>query len=56
MVYVNGRGERGEHGEHSGCEDVFTKLELCKRRDTANGLGARYVRQFVQQCVQQFVR
>ena len=41
MVYVN------ERGEHTGYEDVFTKLEMCKRHYTANGLGAQYVQQFV---------
>ncbi|MBE0548622.1 MAG: cupin, partial [Rubrivivax sp.] len=41
MVYVD------ESGAHTGYEDVFTKLEMCRRHYAANGLGADYVTQFV---------
>jgi quercetin dioxygenase-like cupin family protein len=41
MVYVD------EQGQHTGYEDVFTKLEMCRRHYAANGLGAAYVDQFV---------
>jgi 2,4'-dihydroxyacetophenone dioxygenase len=41
MVYVD------EHGAHVGYEDVFTKIEMCRRHYEACGLGAAYVDQFV---------
>jgi quercetin dioxygenase-like cupin family protein len=41
MVYVD------EAGRHTGYEDVFTKLEMCRRHYAACGLGADYVTQFV---------
>ncbi len=41
MVYVD------ELGAHTGYEDVFTKLEMCKKHYAANGLGADYAKQFV---------
>ena len=41
MVYLD------DEGRHVGYEDVFTKLEMCRRHYEANGLGADYVRQFV---------
>ena len=41
MIYLD------EHGAHTGYEDVFTKLDMCRRHYTANGLGADYVTQFV---------
>ena len=41
MVYVD------ENGQHTGYEDVFTKLEMCRRHYETVGLGGDYVRQFV---------
>jgi quercetin dioxygenase-like cupin family protein len=41
MVYVD------EHGKHTGYEDVFTKIEMCRKHYTEVGLGAGYVDQFV---------
>ena len=41
MVYLD------EQGQHTGYEDVFTKLEMCRKHYTACGLGADYVTQFV---------
>jgi 2,4'-dihydroxyacetophenone dioxygenase len=41
MVYVD------EAGQASGYEDVFTKIEMCRRHYTEVGLGAGYVDQFV---------
>jgi hypothetical protein len=41
MVYVD------EKGDTVGYEDVFTKLEMCRRHYEAVGLGADYVNQFV---------
>lgn len=41
MVYVD------EKGQPSGYEDVFTKIEMCRKYYAANGLGAEYVDQFV---------
>jgi quercetin dioxygenase-like cupin family protein len=41
MVYL------GEQGQHTGYEDVFTKLEMCRKHYAACGLGADYVTQFV---------
>ena len=36
-----------EHGNTTGYEDVFSKIELCRKHYTAVGLGANYVDQFV---------
>ena len=36
-----------EKGETVGYEDVFTKLELCRKHYDQIGLGADYVNQFV---------
>ena len=41
MVYVD------EHGQHAGYEDVFTKIEMCRRHYRECGLGADYIDQFV---------
>ena len=41
MVYVD------EQGKTTGYEDVFTKIEMCRRHYAACGLGADYVDQFV---------
>ena len=41
MVYVD------EAGKTTGYEDVFTKIEMCRRHYTEVGLGAGYVDQFV---------
>jgi len=41
MVYVD------EQGQSTGYEDVFTKIEMCRRHYTEVGLGAGYVDQFV---------
>ena len=41
MVYVD------EQGNHTGYEDVFTKIEMCRRHYAACGLGAGYVDAFI---------
>ena len=41
MVYVD------EKGNTTGYEDVFTKIEMCRKHYIAVGLGADYVDQFV---------
>jgi len=41
MIYLD------EQGQHTGYEDVFTKLALCRRHYEACGLGIDYVQQFV---------
>lgn len=41
MVYVD------EQGTMTGYEDVFTKIEMCRRHYEAVGLGRSYVDQFV---------
>lgn len=41
MVYVD------EHGATIGYEDVFTKIEMCRRHYRDCGLGADYVDRFV---------
>jgi 2,4'-dihydroxyacetophenone dioxygenase len=41
MIYVD------EHGATTGYEDVFTKLDMCRRHYEAVGLGGSYVQQFV---------
>ena len=41
MVYVD------EQGRTTGYEDVFTKIEMCRRHYRDCGLGADYVDPFV---------
>ena len=41
MVYVD------EQGRQTGYEDVFTKIEMCRKHYASCGLGAEYVDQFV---------
>jgi hypothetical protein len=41
MVYVDPMGNT------TGYEDVFTKIDNCRRHYTAVGLGADYVDQFI---------
>lgn len=41
MIYVD------ENGETVGYEDVFTKMEMCRKHYEKAGLGAGYVDQFV---------
>ena len=41
MVYVD------DQGRHTGYEDVFTKIEMCRKHYVELGLGAEYVDQFV---------
>jgi 2,4'-dihydroxyacetophenone dioxygenase len=41
MVYLD------DAGNHTGYEDVFTKLDMCRRHYAACGLGEGYVDQFV---------
>ena len=41
MVYVD------EAGQTTGYEDVFTKIEMCRRHYVDCGLGKAYVDQFV---------
>ena len=41
MVYVD------DQGQTTGYEDVFTKIEMCRKHYTACGLGADYINQFV---------
>ncbi len=41
MIYVD------EKGDTVGYEDVFTKIEMCRRHYEAVGLGAGYVDQFI---------
>ena len=41
MVYVD------EAGQTTGYEDVFTKIEMCRKHYTEVGLGADYVDQFI---------
>jgi 2,4'-dihydroxyacetophenone dioxygenase len=41
MVYVD------PWGKQTGYEDVFTKIEMCRRHYTAVGLGADFVDRFV---------
>ena len=36
-----------ETGKTIGYEDVFTKIEMCRRHHADNGLGSDYVNQFV---------
>jgi 2,4'-dihydroxyacetophenone dioxygenase len=41
MYYV------GEDGNHTGFEDVFTKIDVCRAHYVGVGLGERFVDQFV---------
>lgn len=41
MYYLNDRDE------HTGYEDVFTKIDMCRKHYTEVGLGANYVDQFI---------
>jgi 2,4'-dihydroxyacetophenone dioxygenase len=41
MIYVD------EAGKTTGYEDVFTKIEMCRRHYVESGLGADFVQQFV---------
>lgn len=41
MYYVNDRDE------HTGYEDVFTKIDMCRKHYTEVGLGSNYVDQFI---------
>jgi hypothetical protein len=41
MYYVN------ERDEHTGFEDVFTKIDMCRKHYIAAGLGEEYVDQFI---------
>lgn len=41
MVYVD------EQRQVKGYEDVYTKLDMCRRHDEANGLGGALVDQYV---------
>ena len=41
MIYVD------PHGNQTGYEDVFSKIELCKKHYESVGLGSDYVEQFV---------
>lgn len=35
------------YGNHTGYEDVFTKIDMCRKHYTSNGLGAGFVDQFI---------
>jgi 2,4'-dihydroxyacetophenone dioxygenase len=41
MYYVD------EQGNHTGFEDVFTKIDMCKKHYEQVGLGSDYVNQFI---------
>lgn len=41
MVYVDAEGQP------TGYEDVFTKIEMCRRHYAANGLGEDYITQYI---------
>jgi quercetin dioxygenase-like cupin family protein len=41
MYYVD------PYGEHLGYEDVFTKIDMCRKHYTKVGLGSDYVNQFI---------
>ena len=43
MIYVDPMGET------LGYEDVFTKIDMCKRHYEAVGLGADYVQRYIRQ-------
>ena len=40
-------GEHGLLGKHTGYEDVFTKIEMCRQHYIKVGLGADFVNQFI---------
>lgn len=41
MIYLD------EKGNTTGYEDVFTKIEMCRRHYTAAGLGVDYINQYI---------
>jgi ChrR Cupin-like domain len=41
MIYVDPRGKQ------TGYEDVFTKITMCRQHYGENGLGAKFVEQFI---------
>jgi 2,4'-dihydroxyacetophenone dioxygenase len=41
MYYVD------EQDRHTGFEDVFTKIDMCRKHYTAVGLGSQFVEQFI---------
>jgi quercetin dioxygenase-like cupin family protein len=41
MIYVD------EDGRHTGYEDVFTKIQMCRKHYAAVGLGEAFVEQFI---------
>ena len=41
MIYLD------EEGRHTGYEDVFTKIDMCRKHYSVCGLGAQYVQQFI---------
>jgi 2,4'-dihydroxyacetophenone dioxygenase len=41
MYYVDAKGN------HTGFEDVFTKIDMCRKHYIASGLGENYVDQFI---------
>ena len=41
MIYLD------DEGKQVGYEDVFSKIEMCRRHYAGNGLGADYVDTFV---------
>jgi hypothetical protein len=41
MYYVD------EQDCHTGFEDVFTKIDMCRRHYVESGLGADFVNQFI---------
>ena len=43
MIYVDPMGET------LGYEDVFTKIDMCKRHYEAVGLGADYVQRYIRE-------
>lgn len=41
MIYLD------ENGNQVFYEDVFTKIEMCRKHYVENGLGADYIEQFI---------
>lgn len=41
MIYVD------PYGQQTGYEDVFTKIDMCRKHYASNGLGAEFVDQFI---------
>jgi len=41
MIYLDDKGQT------TGYEDVFTKIEMCRKHYAAVGLGADYIDQFI---------